>query len=44
MPKKTQWRCNTPFKVSQKYIGFHNISFDTWKGITYAQNYSMHMQ
>jgi hypothetical protein len=21
--------CNTSFKVSQKYIGLHNISFDT---------------
>jgi len=22
-----------PFRVSQKYIGLHNISFDTWRGI-----------
>jgi hypothetical protein len=24
---------HTPLNVSQKYIGLHNISFDTWKGI-----------
>jgi len=33
MPRKTQWMCNTFFKVSQKYIGLHNISFEMWKGI-----------
>jgi len=33
MPKITQYTCNTPHKVSQKYIRFYNISFETWKNI-----------
>ncbi len=33
MPKKTQWTCITPPKVSQKYIRFHNIFFNMRKGI-----------
>jgi hypothetical protein len=37
MPKTIQYTCNTPSRVSQKYIGLHNISFETWKGI--AQPY-----
>jgi hypothetical protein len=25
MPQKFQWTCNTPFKVSHKYIGLHKL-------------------
>jgi hypothetical protein len=32
MLKTTQYTCNTPYKLSHKYNGFHNISFQTWKG------------
>jgi len=32
MAKTTQYIYNTPFKLSQKYIGLHNISFETWRG------------
>jgi hypothetical protein len=34
MAKTTQYICNTLRKVSQKYIGLHNISFQTWRGIS----------
>jgi hypothetical protein len=34
MPKKAQSTCITPPKVSQKYIGLHNIYFDMRRGIT----------
>jgi hypothetical protein len=34
MAKTTPYICNTPRRVSQKYIGLHNISFETWKGIS----------
>jgi hypothetical protein len=30
MPKTTQYIYNTPLEVSYKYIGLHNIFFDTW--------------
>jgi hypothetical protein len=33
MPKTTQYTYNTFRKVSQKYIGFHNIFFEIWKSI-----------
>jgi hypothetical protein len=33
MPKTTQYTYNTLHAVSQKYIGLHNISFETWKNI-----------
>jgi hypothetical protein len=31
---------NTPLKLSQKYIRFHNIFFETWKDIAlpYLEN------
>ncbi len=31
MAKTTQYTCNTPHVVSHKYIGLHNISFETWR-------------
>jgi hypothetical protein len=34
MAKIIQYICNTLHKVSQKYIGLHNISFEIWKGIS----------
>jgi len=33
MLKTIQYTCNTPHKVSNKYIGLHNISFETWRNI-----------
>jgi hypothetical protein len=33
MHKTIQYTYNTPCRVSQKYIGMHNISFETWRGI-----------
>ncbi len=33
MPKTIQYTYNTPHMVSQKYIGLHNIPFETWKSI-----------
>jgi hypothetical protein len=33
VPKTVQYTCNTLHRVSQKYIGFHNIFFETLKGI-----------
>jgi hypothetical protein len=33
MAKTIQYIYNTFCKVGQKYIGFPNISFETWKGI-----------
>jgi hypothetical protein len=33
VPKPTQYTCSTPRNVSHKYIGFHNISFETWRSI-----------
>jgi hypothetical protein len=35
MAKTIQYIHNTLHKVSKKYIGLHNISFETWKGISY---------
>jgi hypothetical protein len=32
MFKTTQYTYNTPYKLSHKYIGLHNIFFQTWKG------------
>jgi len=37
MPKTIQNTYNTPLEVSQKYIGFHNIFFDTWQSIVLWQ-------
>jgi hypothetical protein len=34
MSKIIQYTCNTFHKVSQKYIGLHNISFEIWRNIT----------
>jgi hypothetical protein len=31
MPKTTQFTCTTPFRVSHKTFGFHNIYFGIWK-------------
>ncbi len=28
IPRRTQWTCNTHLRLSYKYIGFHNISFE----------------
>jgi hypothetical protein len=34
MAKTTQYTYNTLLMLSQKYIELHNISFETWRGIT----------
>jgi hypothetical protein len=34
MAKTTQYTYNSLLKLSQKYIGFYNISFETWRGIS----------
>ncbi len=44
MAKTIKYICNTPHKVSHKYIGLHNIYFEIWRGITYGKEYPMHMQ
>jgi hypothetical protein len=36
MAMNTQCTCIIPCRVSQKYIGFQNISFETCKGIAYS--------
>jgi hypothetical protein len=36
MPKRTQWTCNTRLRLSHKYIGFHNISFENVEGYCVA--------
>jgi hypothetical protein len=33
MARNIQCTCNTPCRVSQKFFGFYNIYFETWKGI-----------
>ncbi len=33
MAKTIQYTYNTFFKLFEKYIGFHNIFFQTWRGI-----------
>jgi hypothetical protein len=33
MPKIIQYTYSTPHKVSQKYIGLHNISFETLRNV-----------
>jgi hypothetical protein len=32
-PKTTQYTYSTPRNVSYKYIGLHNIYFETWMSI-----------
>jgi hypothetical protein len=34
MAKTIQYTYNTPLKLSHKYIGFHNIYFETWRDIS----------
>jgi hypothetical protein len=34
MAKIIQYIYNTLHRVSRKYIGLHNIYFETWKGIS----------
>jgi hypothetical protein len=34
MAKTIQYIYNTLHMVSHKYIGFHNIFFETWRGIS----------
>jgi hypothetical protein len=33
IPIIIQFTCNTPFNISHKSFGFHNISFGTWTNI-----------
>jgi hypothetical protein len=33
MLKGIQYTCNIPYNLSHKYIGFHNIFFQTWREV-----------